>query len=140
MEAREPDWAYVTRPLCHAGYDLVPGWGNPALVVLPVLAAACLAYAVRLAVIRPAGGRAGRSAVPGAGLSGGRVGESQAHQHRCQAAGIRSGAVSCQRPCQHGNSPVSARSAMVDAMSSSAIAASGLRMLGELPGALLNAP
>ncbi|MET8382749.1 hypothetical protein ABZV14_07060 [Streptosporangium canum] len=37
---------------CHAGYDLVPAWVNPALVVLPVLAAACLAYAVRLAVIR----------------------------------------------------------------------------------------
>ena len=34
---------------CHAGYDLVPGWVNPTLVVLPVLAVACLAYAVRLA-------------------------------------------------------------------------------------------
>lgn len=36
---------------CHAGYDLVPGWVNPTLVILPVLAVACLAYAVRLAVI-----------------------------------------------------------------------------------------
>ncbi|MCI0383744.1 hypothetical protein [Streptomyces sp. CNQ085] len=36
---------------CHADYDLVPGWVNPVLVVLPVLAVACLAYAVRLAVI-----------------------------------------------------------------------------------------
>lgn len=41
---------------CHAGYDLVPGWVNPALVVLPVLAVACLAYATRLAVV---GRRAG---------------------------------------------------------------------------------
>ncbi|WP_433158628.1 hypothetical protein [Kribbella sp. CA-247076] len=30
---------------CHAGYDLVPAWVNPTLVVLPVLAVACLAYA-----------------------------------------------------------------------------------------------
>ena len=37
---------------CHADYDLVPGWVNPALVVLAVLAVTCLAYAVRLAVIR----------------------------------------------------------------------------------------
>jgi hypothetical protein len=36
---------------CHAGYDLVPSWVNPTLVVLPSLAVACLAYAVRLAVI-----------------------------------------------------------------------------------------
>ncbi|MFF0160185.1 hypothetical protein ACFYRY_22020 [Streptomyces sp. NPDC005263] len=36
---------------CNAGYDLVPGWVNPTLVVLPVLAVACLAYAVRLAVL-----------------------------------------------------------------------------------------
>lgn len=36
---------------CHAGYDLVPGWVNPALIFLPVMALACLAYAVRLAVI-----------------------------------------------------------------------------------------
>ncbi|HWU09590.1 MAG TPA: hypothetical protein VN520_24975 [Streptomyces sp.] len=36
---------------CHAGYDLVPGWVNPTLVALPVLAVACLAWAVRLAVI-----------------------------------------------------------------------------------------
>jgi hypothetical protein len=36
---------------CHAGYDLVPSWVNPTLVILPVLAVACLAYAVRLAVI-----------------------------------------------------------------------------------------
>ncbi|MGW4233528.1 hypothetical protein ACWEF9_30435 [Streptomyces sp. NPDC004980] len=36
---------------CHAGYDLVPAWVNPALVALPVLALACLAYAVRLAVL-----------------------------------------------------------------------------------------
>jgi hypothetical protein len=31
---------------CHAGYDLVPIWVNPALVALPVLAVACLASAV----------------------------------------------------------------------------------------------
>ena len=37
---------------CHAGYDLVPGWVNPTLVLLPVLAVACLAYAVRLAVLQ----------------------------------------------------------------------------------------
>jgi hypothetical protein len=37
---------------CHATYDLVPPWVNPTLVVLPVLAAACLAYAVRLTVVR----------------------------------------------------------------------------------------
>ncbi|PJM94957.1 hypothetical protein [Streptomyces sp. CB01373] len=36
---------------CNAGYDMVPGWVNPAVVVLPVLAVACLAYSVRLAVI-----------------------------------------------------------------------------------------
>ncbi|GAB2650637.1 hypothetical protein [Kribbella swartbergensis] len=30
---------------CHAGYDLVPAWVNPTLVVLPGLALACLAYA-----------------------------------------------------------------------------------------------
>ncbi|MFG1708079.1 ATP-binding cassette domain-containing protein [Nonomuraea sp. M3C6] len=42
-------------------------------------------------------------------------------------AAIRSDAVSCQRPCQHGNGPVSERSAMVDAMNGSAITASGLR-------------
>ncbi|MFF9123819.1 hypothetical protein ACF09J_11025 [Streptomyces sp. NPDC014889] len=36
---------------CNAGYDLVPGWVNPAVVVLPALAVACLAYSVRLAVI-----------------------------------------------------------------------------------------
>lgn len=37
---------------CHAGYDLVPAWVNPALVVLPVLALLCLAYAAGLAVNR----------------------------------------------------------------------------------------
>ncbi|WP_017241464.1 hypothetical protein [Streptomyces sp. SS] len=37
---------------CHAGYDLVPAWVNPTLVVLPALALLCLAYAVRLAVTR----------------------------------------------------------------------------------------
>ncbi|MFJ9719055.1 hypothetical protein ACIRPQ_24495 [Streptomyces sp. NPDC101213] len=37
---------------CHAGYDLVPAWVNPALVALPVLALLCLAHAVRLAVGR----------------------------------------------------------------------------------------
>ncbi|MER5433735.1 hypothetical protein [Streptomyces sp. NPDC002588] len=36
---------------CHAGYDLVPGWVNPALVVLPVLAVVCLAFSVWLAVL-----------------------------------------------------------------------------------------
>lgn len=38
---------------CHAGYDLVPGWVNPTLVVLAVLLVACLAYALRLLVVRP---------------------------------------------------------------------------------------
>ncbi|MEU4153554.1 hypothetical protein [Streptomyces sp. NPDC026659] len=33
---------------CNAGYDLVPGWVNPALVTLPVLAVACVAYGVWL--------------------------------------------------------------------------------------------
>ncbi|MFI1954263.1 hypothetical protein ACH437_20805 [Streptomyces xinghaiensis] len=37
---------------CHAGYDLVPSWVNPALVALPALALLCLAYAVLLAVIQ----------------------------------------------------------------------------------------
>ncbi|WP_326696439.1 hypothetical protein OG909_03325 [Streptomyces sp. NBC_01754] len=37
---------------CHAGYDLVPAWVNPILIALPVLALICLAYAVRLTVIR----------------------------------------------------------------------------------------
>ena len=36
---------------CHANYDLVPSWVNPTLLVLPSLAIACLAYAVRLTVI-----------------------------------------------------------------------------------------
>lgn len=34
------------------GLDLVPAWVNPALVILPLLAAACLAVAVRLAIAR----------------------------------------------------------------------------------------
>jgi hypothetical protein len=42
---------YPLHNKCHAGYDLVPGWVNPALVVLPVLALACVAYSIRLAVI-----------------------------------------------------------------------------------------
>ncbi|MCC9738294.1 hypothetical protein [Streptomyces sp. MNU89] len=37
---------------CHAGYDLVPAWVNPALAALPALALLCLAYAVLLAVIQ----------------------------------------------------------------------------------------
>ena len=41
-------------------------------------------------------------------------------------AAIRSDAVSCQRPRQHGDGPVSERSATVGAMNGSAIAASGL--------------
>ncbi|MGW8747100.1 hypothetical protein [Streptomyces sp. NPDC055794] len=52
---RRENFAEYTRwfPLhdrCHAGYDLVPAWVNPALVVLPALALLCLANAVRLAV------------------------------------------------------------------------------------------
>jgi hypothetical protein len=43
---------FPLRDKCHAGYDLVPGWVNPTLVVLAVLAVAFLAYAVRLAVIQ----------------------------------------------------------------------------------------
>ncbi|MEU4062528.1 hypothetical protein AB0F25_08840 [Streptomyces wedmorensis] len=37
---------------CNAGYDLVPAWVNPTLVVLPAVALVCLAYAIRLAVTR----------------------------------------------------------------------------------------
>ncbi|MCP9956740.1 hypothetical protein [Streptomyces sudanensis] len=37
---------------CHAGYDLVPAWVNPALVTLAALALACLARAAHLAVVR----------------------------------------------------------------------------------------
>lgn len=37
---------------CHAGYDLVPAWVNPTLVVLSILAVGCLAYAARLAAGR----------------------------------------------------------------------------------------
>lgn len=36
---------------CNATYDLVPAWVNPALVILPLLAAICLGLAVRLAVV-----------------------------------------------------------------------------------------
>ncbi|MEZ3178722.1 hypothetical protein KYY02_08395 [Streptomyces pimonensis] len=46
---------------CHAGYDLVPAWVNPALVVLPVLALLCLACAVGLTVIRLRTNRKGTS-------------------------------------------------------------------------------
>ncbi|MFI7316884.1 hypothetical protein [Streptomyces venezuelae] len=42
---------YPLHEKCNAGYDLVPAWVNPTLIVLPVLAALCLAYSVRLAVI-----------------------------------------------------------------------------------------
>ncbi|MFF9063600.1 hypothetical protein ACF09K_33690 [Streptomyces sp. NPDC014882] len=42
---------YPLHEKCHAGYDLVPAWVNTTLLVLPVLAALCLAYSVRLAVI-----------------------------------------------------------------------------------------
>ncbi|MFC5958177.1 hypothetical protein ACFP51_28090 [Streptomyces pratens] len=49
---------------CHAGYDLVPAWVNPALVVLPVLALLCLACAVRLAVSRRRAGKKGASRTP----------------------------------------------------------------------------
>lgn len=37
---------------CSAGYDLVPPWVNPALVVLPLLALACLGVASWLVVRR----------------------------------------------------------------------------------------
>ncbi|MFF8592185.1 hypothetical protein ACF061_12180 [Streptomyces sp. NPDC015220] len=37
---------------CHAGYDLVPAWVNPTLVVLPALALLCLAGVVYLAADR----------------------------------------------------------------------------------------
>ncbi|MFE9975791.1 hypothetical protein ACFYRD_35055 [Streptomyces hirsutus] len=49
---------------CHAGYDLVPAWVNPALVALPVLALLCLAHAVRLAVVRRRTGKKGASHTP----------------------------------------------------------------------------
>ncbi|MFD4628789.1 hypothetical protein ACFVYR_02655 [Streptomyces sp. NPDC058284] len=42
---------YPLHEKCNADYDLVPAWVNPTLIVLPVLAALCLAYSVRLAVI-----------------------------------------------------------------------------------------
>ncbi|MEX0168753.1 hypothetical protein [Streptomyces sp. LMG1-1-1.1] len=43
---------YPLHDKCNAGYDLVPAWVNPTLAVLPALAVLCLAYAVRLAVVR----------------------------------------------------------------------------------------
>ncbi|MFI2426237.1 hypothetical protein ACH5A7_19410 [Streptomyces sp. NPDC018955] len=46
---------------CHAGYDLVPVWVNPVLVVLPVLALLCLARAVGLTVKRLRTGGKGTS-------------------------------------------------------------------------------
>ncbi|MFH8371125.1 hypothetical protein [Streptomyces sp. NPDC018031] len=46
---------------CHAGYDLVPAWVNPALVILPVLALLCLTYTVRLTAGRR---RAGSKGMP----------------------------------------------------------------------------
>ncbi|MER7485652.1 hypothetical protein ABTY20_07000 [Streptomyces sp. NPDC126497] len=46
---------------CHAGYDLVPVWVNPVLVVLPVLALLCLAGAVGLTVVRLRSGGKGTS-------------------------------------------------------------------------------
>lgn len=46
---------------CHAGYDLVPAWVNPALVALPVLALLCLACAAGLGVGRRRCGRRGAS-------------------------------------------------------------------------------
>ncbi|MET8115619.1 hypothetical protein [Streptomyces prasinus] len=54
---------------CHAGYDLVPSWVNPALVALPVLALLCLACAVRLAVSRHRAGKKGASRTPPQGTS-----------------------------------------------------------------------
>ncbi|WP_214411781.1 hypothetical protein [Sphaerisporangium fuscum] len=44
---------------CGATFDLVPVWGNPALLLLPLLAAVCLGVAARLVV---AGRRRERSA------------------------------------------------------------------------------
>ncbi|MCP9945128.1 hypothetical protein LUX12_10630 [Streptomyces somaliensis] len=43
---------FPLRNKCHADYDLVPTWVNPALVTLTVLALACTAYAAHLAVLR----------------------------------------------------------------------------------------
>ncbi|MEU5896706.1 hypothetical protein [Streptomyces venezuelae] len=42
---------YPLHEKCNAGYDLVPAWVNPTLIVLPVLATLCLAYSLRLALI-----------------------------------------------------------------------------------------
>ncbi|MGA5517884.1 hypothetical protein ACPCK2_16815 [Streptomyces pseudogriseolus] len=42
---------------CHADYDLVPAWVNPALVALPAVSLVSLAYGVRLRVVRRGTGR-----------------------------------------------------------------------------------
>ncbi|MEV4542951.1 hypothetical protein [Micromonospora echinaurantiaca] len=49
---REPSRWFPLHNKCNATHDLVPAWVNPALVVLPLLAAACLGLAVWLAVVR----------------------------------------------------------------------------------------
>lgn len=49
---REPSRLFPLHNRCNAGYDLVPAWVNPALVLLPLLAVASLVVAVRLATTR----------------------------------------------------------------------------------------
>jgi hypothetical protein len=48
---QEPSRWFPLHDKCNATYDLVPPWVNPALVILPLLAAICLGLAVRLAVV-----------------------------------------------------------------------------------------
>ncbi|MEU7055348.1 hypothetical protein [Streptomyces sp. NPDC046197] len=47
---QEPSRWFPLHDKCNAAHDLVPPWVNPALVILPVLALACLGVAVRLVV------------------------------------------------------------------------------------------
>ncbi|MEU8792209.1 hypothetical protein [Streptomyces sp. NPDC048643] len=48
---QEPSRWFPLHNKCNAGFDLVPVWVNPALVVLPLLAVTFLGLAVRLAVV-----------------------------------------------------------------------------------------
>jgi len=47
---REPSQWFPLHNKCNAAYDLVPAWVNPALVLLLLLAIACLGMAVWLAL------------------------------------------------------------------------------------------
>jgi hypothetical protein len=52
---REPARWFPLHNRCNAGYDLVPAWVNPAVVVLTLLAAGCLGVAVWLVAARRRG-------------------------------------------------------------------------------------